>query len=55
VVGILFLELNGFRYIASEEDATQSLLSLVAGAIDESEYVAWLQASSKRESTWAKI
>jgi death on curing protein len=48
VVGILFLELNGFRFIASEEDATQAVLSLASGTLDEAAYTAWLRANSKR-------
>jgi death on curing protein len=48
VVGILFLELNGFRFIASEEDATQAVLSLASGTLDEAAYTAWLRGNSKR-------
>ena len=48
VVGILFLELNGFRFLASEEDATQAVLSLASGTLDEVAYTAWLRANSKR-------
>jgi death-on-curing protein len=48
VVGVLFLELNGFSFIASEEDATQAVLSLAAGSLDESSYTAWLRTHSKR-------
>lgn len=48
VVGILFLELNGIRFIASEEDATQAVLSLASGTLDEAGYTAWLRANSKR-------
>jgi death on curing protein len=48
VVGILFLELNGIRFIASEEDATQAVLSLASATLDEPGYTAWLRANSKR-------
>jgi death-on-curing protein len=48
VVGILFLELNGSRFLASEEDATQAVLSLASGTLDEVAYTAWLRANSKR-------
>ncbi len=48
VVGILFLELNGFRFMASEEDATQAVLGLAAGTLDEAAFAAWLRANSKR-------
>src|ERR1700722_18590887 len=42
VVGILFLELNGYRFAASEEDAAQAILKLAAGALDEGDYNAFL-------------
>ena len=47
VVGVLFLELNGFRFTASEEDATQAIFDFAAGALDELAYGAWLRANSK--------
>lgn len=50
VIGVLFLELNGSRLIASEEDATQAVLNLAAGALDEAAYTAWLRINSKRRS-----
>jgi death on curing protein len=46
VVGILFLELNGFRVTASEEDAAQAVLSLAAGTLDETSYTAFLRANT---------
>jgi death on curing protein len=49
VVGVLFLELNGFRFEAREEDATQAVLDLAAGMLDEAKYTAWLRANSKRK------
>jgi death on curing protein len=49
VVGVLFLELNGYRLIASEEDATQAVLGLAAGTIDESAFAAWLRVNAKQE------
>ncbi len=48
VAGVLFLELNGFSFIASEEDATQAVLGLAGGTLDEAAYTAWLRANSKR-------
>lgn len=48
VAGVLFLELNGFRFIASEEDATQAVLSLAAGTMDENAYTEWMRAKSRR-------
>lgn len=34
VVGILFLELNGYTFTASEVDAVQAVLELAAGTLD---------------------
>lgn len=47
VAGILFLELNGFDLKASEEDATQAVMSLAAGTLDEAGYTVWLRANAK--------
>jgi death-on-curing protein len=47
LVGILFLELNGHRFQASEEAATQAVLDLAAGARDEIGYAAFLRANIK--------
>jgi death-on-curing protein len=47
-IGIVFLELNGFDFKASEEDATQAVLALAAGTLDEPGYVVWLRANVKR-------
>ena len=47
VVGIVFLELNGFRFSAAEEDAAQAVLQLESGNIDEATYTAFLRASSQ--------
>ena len=44
---ILFLELNGYRFAATEVDATVQTLALEAHALNEAEYAAWLDANSK--------
>jgi death on curing protein len=44
LVGVLFLELNGHRFAATEEDATQAILGLAAGEIDEAAFASWLRA-----------
>ena len=49
VVGILFLELNGYRFTASEEEAAQAVLKLASGSLDESGYLAFLRANVSRE------
>ncbi len=43
VAGILFLELNGARFAASEEAAAQAVLDVAAGSLDEAGYVAFLR------------
>ncbi len=47
VVGILFLELNGFNFRASEADATQVVMHLAAGTLDGAGYIAWLRENTK--------
>jgi death-on-curing protein len=44
VVGILFLELIGYRFSASEEDAAHAVLELAGGDLDEAGYIAFLRA-----------
>lgn len=46
VVGILFLELNGYRFSANEADTAQAVLALAAGTLDEAGYAAFLRANS---------
>jgi death-on-curing protein len=48
LLGVLFLELNGFHFTATEESAAQAILSLAAGTLDESALVAWLRANVTR-------
>jgi len=48
VLGVLFLELHGFDFKASEADATQAVMALAAGTIDEAGYIAWLRENAKR-------
>jgi death-on-curing protein len=46
VVGILFLELNGYRFTASEEEAAQAVLELASHNLDQEGYAAFLRANS---------
>lgn len=48
VIGVLFLELNGYRFLATEEDATQAVLELAGGTLDEGGFAAWLSANVRR-------
>jgi len=50
VIGVLFLELHGYEFKATEEDATQAVMDLAAGTLDEAAYTAWLRANSKRRA-----
>lgn len=49
VVGILFLELHGFDFKASEEDATQAVMALAAGTLEEEGYVTWLRENARKK------
>lgn len=51
VVGILFLELNGYRFTASEEAAAQAIFELAAGTMDEKAFCEFVRANSKRRKT----
>ena len=51
IVGILFLELNGYRFTASEEDAAQAVLKLAAGDLDETGYSGFLRGNIARAKT----
>ena len=47
VLGVLFLELNGYRFTATEEAATQAILDLAAGKIRENALTAWITENAK--------
>ena len=47
VIGVLFLELNGQVFMASEEDAAQAVIALAAGAMDEAGYTAFLADNTR--------
>ncbi|HEY2466708.1 MAG TPA: type II toxin-antitoxin system death-on-curing family toxin [Terracidiphilus sp.] len=49
LVGVLFLELNGYRFTASEEDAIQAILNLAARKLNETEFRNWLRSNVKPE------
>jgi len=48
LVGVLFLELNGYRFTATEESAAQAILSLAVGTLDEPALATWMRANVKR-------
>ncbi len=48
LVSIVFLELNGYTFQATEADAAVRTLALAAGELPESAFAQWLKANSKR-------
>jgi death-on-curing protein len=48
MVGVLFLEINGYRFTASEEAATRAILDLAASKIDEPAFLNWLRNNVKK-------
>jgi death on curing protein len=49
VIGVLFLELHGFDFTASEADATQAVMALAAGTLDEAAFTTWLRENATRK------
>jgi death-on-curing protein len=45
MLGVGFLELNGFVFNASEADAVIRTLALAAGDMTETAYAAWLESN----------
>ena len=45
---IIFLELNGYRFTASEVEAMVKTLALAARAVDEASYAVWLKENSRK-------
>lgn len=43
VIGVVFLELHGFDFTASEADATHAVMALAAGTLDEAGYTVWMR------------
>ena len=50
-IGVAFLELNGFAFRATEEDAIHAIIGLAAGELDEPGYATWLRSNVKRRSS----
>jgi death on curing protein len=46
VVGVLFLESNGFRFTATEEDAARAILSLAEGTLNEESFIRFLRENT---------
>ena len=45
LLGALFLEINGYVFTATEEDAAHAVIALAAGSIDEAGFAAWLRTN----------
>jgi len=45
---VVFIELNGYQFQATEADAALRTLAFAAAAMDESDYAAWLEANSRK-------
>ena len=48
IVAVVFLELNGYRFQATEAEAAVRTLALAAGEMSEADFAAWLKANSRR-------
>ena len=48
IVAVVFLELNGYKFSASEVDATVRTLALAAGEMSEGGFAQWLKTNSTR-------
>ena len=45
---VLFLELNGYEFTATEESATTMVLALAARTIEEREFALWVRTNSQK-------
>jgi death-on-curing protein len=50
VVCVLFLELNGLKFNATEEAAAEAVLALASGAMDSAGFTRFLRANSTTDS-----
>lgn len=50
LVSFLFIEKNGFRVTATEEDAYQTFVRLAAGEISEEDLTAWFRRCTQRKA-----
>ena len=47
-VAVVFLELNGYRFQATEAEAAVRTLALAAGEMTEAEFAVWLKTNSRK-------
>lgn len=50
MLGVAFLERNGWQFHGSEAEAVLNTLALAAGELDEAGFAAWLEANSSPAS-----
>ena len=50
LIGVLFLELNGYRFDAPEEYAARAMIDLASGTLEEAGYSAFLRAWTRQVS-----
>jgi death-on-curing protein len=50
VIGVLFLELNGYRFNASEADATEAIFQLAAGKLSEAAFARWMRENARHQA-----
>ena len=48
IIGVLFLELNGYAFCADEEEAAEAVFALARGDWDEQAYAAFLAANARK-------
>jgi death-on-curing protein len=48
ITAVTFLELNGYRFHASEAEAAVRMLALAAGEMSEKKFAVWLKANCQR-------
>ncbi len=48
IASVTFLELNGWRFVATEEDTVVAFLGLAAGKSSERQFSRWLESSSRK-------
>ena len=49
MLGVGFLERNGYEFAADEADAAVRTLALAAGEMSEKEFASWLKANSRKK------
>ncbi len=49
LIGVLFIELNGYQFTASEEDATEAVFQLAAGKLSEAVFCRWIRENVERD------